>query len=243
MPIDFYAPLAKTAKARSGAPMNVPVDAATQRFTPGFVGRTIDPETSSTRVQAAYKDRVEGRMLLLTNPFKENPGNQRRIGEPATARITGRKKITAKEKRQLKIYEIPEEARKHELFLPLHRLWSKYIESLLGQNVEAQMADAKQWQQVLGRLIKADLHGAQMSVVRAKCPNFVGIEGIVAQETKNTFKLITRDDRLVVVPKPRCVFELELPSGVRCLVYGDQFKYRASERASKKFKPRQTIDL
>ncbi|KAJ2764233.1 RNase P/RNase MRP complex subunit [Coemansia nantahalensis] len=241
--VEFYAPLAKAAKARSGAPMDVPVSAATQRFAEGFVERSVDAAAGASRVQTVYKDRVEGRMLLLTNPFKDNPSGRRRVGEPAAARVAGRKKITAKERRQLKIYDIPEEARRYELFQPLHRLWSKYVESLLGQDVGALLADPKQRQQLLGKLIKADLHGARMSVVRSKCPNFVGCGGIVAQETKNTFKLITEDDRLVVTPKTGCVFGLELPSGHECLLYGDQFKYRASERASKKFKPRQTVDL
>ncbi|KAJ2358365.1 enolase-phosphatase E1 [Coemansia sp. RSA 2618] len=167
-----------------------------------------------------------------------------KIGESGIVKKSGRKKITAKEKRQLKIYDIPEEARRFELFLPLHRLWSKYISSLLGDNdITGLIADSKQQQQLFGRLIKADLHGAKLAVERSKCPNFVGISGIVAQETKNAFKIITEDDRLVVVPKARCVFALQLPSNDQCLIYGDQFMYRASERASKKFKAKPTVDL
>ncbi|KAJ2501025.1 RNase P/RNase MRP complex subunit [Coemansia sp. RSA 1972] len=183
-------------------------------------------------------------MLLLTNPFKDKTSKLGKIGDAGIGKKGGRKKITAKEKRQLKIYDIPEEARRYELFLPLHRLWTKYINSLFGdRDIASQLADAKQQQQALGRLIKADLHGAKLAVERSKCPNFVGISGIVAQETKNAFKLITPDDRLVVVPKTRCVFALELSPDSQCLIYGDQFMYRASERAAKKFKPKPTVDL
>ncbi|KAI8323759.1 RNase P subunit p29-like protein [Martensiomyces pterosporus] len=196
-------------------------------------------------------------MLLLTNPFKEAPTSGRvRSGQGAGKRA-GRKTITAKEKRALKIYDIPKEARRYELFLPLHVMWSQYIERLLGgsksikQHIGASAGggakgaavDSKQQQAVLGRLVKADMHGAKLAVRRARCPNYVGIEGIVAQETKNVFKIITKEDRLVAVPKAHCVFALDVPSGSTCLIYGDQFGFRASERASKKFKPKPNVDL
>ena len=46
------------------------------------------------------------------------------------------------------------------------------------------------------RLLKADYHGSIITVTRAKCPSLVGACGIVLQETKNTLKIITKDDRL-----------------------------------------------
>ncbi|KAJ2809455.1 RNase P/RNase MRP complex subunit [Coemansia guatemalensis] len=242
--INLYTQLSKNAKARSGAPTDVPVDPTTRKFAEGFVSRSLASNISGAATRTAYKDRVEGRMVLLTNPFKEKLSKPGRIGESKIERKTGRKRITAKEKRELRLYEIPEEARRYELFLPLNKLWSKYMESLLG-NVDADLhvAETKHQQTLLGRLIKADLHGAKMSVVRARCPNFIGISGIMAQETKNAFKFITEDDRLVVVPKTHCVFALNLPSGAQCLIYGDQFMFRASDRASRKFKPKPSVDL
>ncbi|KAJ1941487.1 hypothetical protein GGF37_003532 [Kickxella alabastrina] len=236
------------------APTDVPVDPTTKKFIQGFIERTIDTGISDIRAQAAFKDRVEGRILLLTNPYKDKSKGTMgttggRIGEAQIIRNTRRKTITAKEKRALNIYEIPKEARRYDLFLPLNLMWNTYVDTLLAgkqQKTAAQMllsGDYKNQQQMLGRLIKADMHGARVSVVRAKCPNFIGISGIVAQETKNVFKIITQEDTLAVVPKARCVFSLEFSSGAQCLIYGDQFAFRASERSSKKFKPKPSIDL
>ncbi|KAI9505854.1 ribonuclease P protein subunit p29 [Coemansia spiralis] len=184
-------------------------------------------------------------MLLLTNPYKNKQSKQGRISSSnKITKKTGRKSITAKERRASKIYDIPKEAHRYELFIPLHEMWSRYIESLMGgKPLEEMNADSKQRQMMLGRLIKADMHGAVMAVDRAKCPNYIGIKGIVAQETKNVFKIITKEDRLVTVPKAHCVFMLELPSGLQCQIYGNQFAFRASERASKKFKPKPTVEL
>lgn len=43
---------------------------------------------------------------------------------------------------------------------------------------------------------KADLHGCLITVQKSKCPSYIGTEGIVLQETQNTFKLICKDDKL-----------------------------------------------
>lgn len=41
------------------------------------------------------------------------------------------KKLTARQKREMKIYEIPKEKQVYELYLPLHELWLSYMEDLL----------------------------------------------------------------------------------------------------------------
>lgn len=44
-------------------------------------------------------------------------------------------------------------------------------------------------------VVKADLHGACIKVTASKCPSLVGQTGIVAMETKNSFKIVGRDNR------------------------------------------------
>ncbi|KAJ2545257.1 RNase P/RNase MRP complex subunit, partial [Coemansia sp. RSA 1933] len=179
--IGFYTPLNEQTKSRSGAPMNVPMNPTTRQFTEGFIDRTVDPSISDIRAQAAFKDRVEGRMVLLTNPYKDKQSkSNRRIGSDGkVAKKPNRKTITSKEKRALRIYDIPKEAQRYELFIPLHQMWSQYIVSLIGDQLfERVLQDRKQRQNLLSRLVKADMHGAIVSVERAKCPNYVGIKGI-----------------------------------------------------------------
>ena len=35
-----------------------------------------------------------------------------------------------------------------------------------------------------------------MSVIRCRCPTYVGVSGIVLQETEKVFRIITRDNEL-----------------------------------------------
>ncbi|XP_061132080.1 ribonuclease P protein subunit p29 isoform X4 [Syngnathus typhle] len=45
------------------------------------------------------------------------------------------------------------------------------------------------------KLLKADFHGAIITVVRSKCPSYVGTTGILIQEFKHVFKMITKQDK------------------------------------------------
>ena len=44
--------------------------------------------------------------------------------------------------------------------------------------------------------MNADLHAALLHVTESRCPSLVGISGIVLQETKNVFVLVTSNNQL-----------------------------------------------
>uniref|UniRef100_A0A3Q1EQS1 Ribonuclease P protein subunit p29 n=1 Tax=Acanthochromis polyacanthus TaxID=80966 RepID=A0A3Q1EQS1_9TELE len=87
-------------------------------------------------------------------------------------------------------------------------------------------------------LLLTDVH----LLVRSKCPSYVGTTGILVQEFKHVFKIITKEDKLKVIPKRNSVFAVEI-NGFVSHIYGSKFEQRASERSAKKFKVRGTIDL
>ena len=69
--------------------------------------------------------------------------------------------------------------------------------------------------------MKADFHGAIMTVVRSTCPPFVGTRGIVLQETENVFRFITKQNLIKTIPKAvRKGFRCALPW---CMVHGACF--------------------
>ncbi|OXB83993.1 UNVERIFIED_CONTAM: hypothetical protein H355_015504 [Colinus virginianus] len=147
------------------------------------------------------------------------------------------KTLTARERRELRLFDIQPEQQRYEIFLPLHELWKQYIRDLChGLKPDAQP------QMIQSKLLKADLHGAIVTVTKSKCPSYVGITGIILQEFKHVFKIITKDNKLKVVPKINNVFSLET-DGFVSYIYGSKFQLRASERSAKKFKLKGTIDL
>ncbi|XP_056135031.1 ribonuclease P protein subunit p29 isoform X2 [Lampris incognitus] len=101
------------------------------------------------------------------------------------------KGLNAKQKRELKVFQIKPEHQKYELFLPLHDLWKQYIIDLCnGLKPGSNPLSIQQ------KLLKADFHGAIITVVRSKCPSYVGTTGILVQEFKHVFKIITKEDRM-----------------------------------------------
>ncbi|XP_045068975.1 ribonuclease P protein subunit p29-like [Coregonus clupeaformis] len=147
------------------------------------------------------------------------------------------KGLNAKQRREMKVFQLKPEHQKYELFLPLHELWKQYIRDLCnGLKPESNPQTIQQ------RLLKADFHGAILTVARSKCPSYVGTTGILVQEMKHVFKIITKEDKLKVIPKRNSVFAVEI-DGFVSHIYGSKFELRSSERSAKKFKVKGTIDL
>eukprot|EP01105_Mastigella_eilhardi_P001622 TRINITY_DN11915_c0_g1_i1.p1 TRINITY_DN11915_c0_g1~~TRINITY_DN11915_c0_g1_i1.p1 ORF type:complete len:270 (+),score=48.40 TRINITY_DN11915_c0_g1_i1:108-812(+) len=146
-----------------------------------------------------------------------------------------KEEMTARELRAHGAFEIPDALQKYSVYVPLHVLWKKYITDL--------MSNARALSVQGFKLMKADFHGAIISVVRSRNPCLVGVSGILIQETTNALRLITPYDTLKVVPKRDNVFMLELPSGAVVTLYGNHLCQRSADRTARKFKAKPTIEL
>jgi ribonuclease P protein subunit POP4 len=93
------------------------------------------------------------------------------------------------------------------------------------------------------KLAKADLHGALLTVERGRCPQLVGVSGIVVQETTNTFVVVTRAGRVRRLPKQHHVFVLQLGDALSVRVFGNHLRFRTTERSARKLKAKTTVEL
>ncbi|XP_066493594.1 ribonuclease P protein subunit p29 [Tiliqua scincoides] len=193
-----------------------------EAFVKAFLKRSL-PRKSEEDIQ----DRLHRKAVVLEHPHKRRKRVKRRKG----------KGFSAKQRREMQLFEIKPEQQRYEIFLPLHELWKQYIRDLCnGLRPDAQP------QMIQTKLLKADLHGALVTVSKSKCPSYVGITGIILQEMKHVFKIITKENKLKVIPKFNNVFSVEIGDFVS-YIYGSKIQFRASERSAKKFKGRGTIDL
>lgn len=144
--------------------------------------------------------------------------------------------------------------------LPLNSLWLGYMHHMLGMEDFSKLptnSTNAHWENVSQRLMKADYHGARLTVVRSKCPSIVGVEGIIIQDTKNTFRLLSKDNvirsklvdiclrftmKLIIfhyvsaIPKESCVFSIHLENSANIEIFGKELCIRPAERSVKKFK-------
>lgn len=121
---------------------------------------------------------------------------------------------------------IPKAEQKYALYLPLAALWRSYAARTL--------AGAKP--DTLGeRVVRMDLHGAEIEVARSRDPSLVGVKGILVAETANTVLVATKKDRVLTLPKNVTVVRFDV-GGKRVEVMLPALAFRASERSARKLK-------
>ena len=157
---------------------------------------------SSKLAEALFVDKVIHKPLRL-RPTSPDPASQdaraqrrlQRLRKKEHARRRQKvKPLSAKEKRNLGIYDIPKEAQVYDIYIPLHKLWVGYMWEILGlkKNENSYLTA----QGVGGKLGSADFHGAELQVIRSKCVGRVGCRGIVVKDTKFTFEMITKENTM-----------------------------------------------
>jgi len=115
----------------------------------------------------------------------------------------------------------------------LNDLWEGYMQSVLSTiNSPADQL----------RLVRADYHGAKFVVSAARNTALVGLKGIVIQETKNTFRMIQEENRVITVPKIGSIFAFYV-HGSLFKLNGSQMAMSPHQRARTKPKVRAKIDL
>uniref|UniRef100_A0A8R1HQW6 Ribonuclease P protein subunit p29 n=1 Tax=Caenorhabditis japonica TaxID=281687 RepID=A0A8R1HQW6_CAEJA len=102
--------------------------------------------------------------------------------------------------------------------------WQKYFRDRLGPHFASQKIEKT--------ILKADYHGALLTVWVAENPTQIGISGIVILETRHTFQMVTQDDRFVVIPKKGAVFRFILGDRLFSL-FGDGMRTRPAWRGKK----------
>ncbi|PIL23904.1 hypothetical protein GSI_13655 [Ganoderma sinense ZZ0214-1] len=269
---DIYAPLPLINHERLKLDTTTP-------FIPGYVKNRV---TRSSDPAQAYASRVQGRQILLENPARDSRAKKER--EEKRARRTAERArkavgvVSKKESRKRGIWKLRKEEAKFELFVPLHMLWLGYMSELLSLAPQPATPSADPASAMPGtagmhtKLVKADFHGAIVTVRQSKNPCLVGLSGIVVHETENSFKVITRKDEQKLLPKLNSIFVFAVPlyavsassatppgssadadtGDVKTILdmphiefelYGNHFCYRAAERAGRKFKHKETIEL
>ncbi|KAH9821593.1 Rof/RNase P-like protein [Melampsora americana] len=208
---------------------------------------------------------------LETKVFRRHIALHRSPPKPeAISRMSQNSKSDLRRQRYLhleRLIKLEQKGWRYEAFVPLHNLWLGYMSELLGINfvpagstpcdpsfTEQSISDIKALPPMISvqsKLLKSDYHGAILTVSRAKNPSLVGLQGIVVQESQETFKLIDPSHVVKCIPKRHTVFKIELEmkgigNQIQKLVleiFGNQFAFRAADRVGKKFKTKAFVEL
>ena len=115
--------------------------------------------------------------------------------------------------------------------LSMNQLWQDYIKDLMN--------NSNNEENILSKMLKADLHGAILTVINSTNKNNIGITGIVLFESRRTFNLLNKKNEVKTILKNGCIFQTDIKyNGMKILIYGDNFIYKSAERTKIKFKPK-----
>ncbi len=82
-------------------------------------------------------------------------------------------------------------------------------------------------------VVRHELTGLPLHIVKSTDPNFVSKKGIILGETKEMIHFET-DGADVSVPKSNCVFDITLPDGTQVRIKGDVLRGRPEDRMKKR---------
>lgn len=199
-----------------------------------------------------FTEKIKTRPLLIKPSEPSNAQHHRRTLRQRQLSERRKKQkpkpLSSREKRALGLYEIPPSAQKYSIYEPLHHMWVAYMQEVLGPNCMPVNSGTA------AKLCSADFHGALLEVVRSRCVGRVGLRGIVVKDSKFAFEIVTKNDARKLVPKEHTVFrftvrrpgeqaENEKRRDFVFELHGDQFIYRAADRANRKFKSHFLPDL
>ncbi|XP_076636604.1 ribonuclease P/MRP subunit POP4 isoform X1 [Colletes latitarsis] len=156
------------------------------------------------------------------------------------------KLLTSRKRMQLGLRKIGyKDSMKYNDLLPLNQLWLNYMEQMLGykffNNVPKDPTDSN-WETINQQLIKADFHGAEISVVGSKCPSLIGLHGIVIQDSKNTFRICGKDNIIRTIPKDVIIMNIYL-NQIKLELFGKDISIKPADRTIKKLKSGRIYEL
>ncbi|XP_078442463.1 ribonuclease P family protein [Wolffia australiana] len=172
-------------------------------------------DSSEKYMQGSRNMKIDN-WLLLDNHIPRSEGlEDARVKAIQSHSNRSKNRMSMRQHHACGSFALPQRFWKFEAFKPMHDMWKEYILNLLKEK-------RKHTGQIF---LSADLHGAFLFVVECKGGNFTGVSGIMIRETKETFGIITPDDKFKVVPKKICVFQLQA-ANLKLTLFGDKLSTR-----------------
>ncbi|XP_050079718.1 ribonuclease P protein subunit p29 [Anopheles maculipalpis] len=181
---------------------------------------------SLVRPEEREKDAVTAKQYLSLDPVHCR-------SKKKVLRTKPKKKLSRKEIKELGLYTLPPDTVKYADALKLHRMWCGYYQTIFPSELP-DVTEAR-YNTAVASLLKADYHGAKIQIIRSKQSSVVGMKGIVVLDTKGTFKMVSKDDKLRTIPKNDSQFEVICKDQI-VTIFGKHLNARPAERSVKKAK-------
>lgn len=104
--------------------------------------------------------------------------------------------LTRNQRQNLNLLKIPKEGWNYESLQVFRDMWKSYMRENLDLISKAPSVGDQDWSAFSNLVAKSELIGSEITVIKSKIPNQIGITGTVVLETKMTFQIVTPDSKL-----------------------------------------------
>ena len=88
----------------------------------------------------------------------------------------------------------------------------------------------------LSKIVREELIGLRFRVLKSSCKTYECIDGIIIDETKNTFVIKDNKEKKKIIPKKNILFEFTLRDNTIVKINGDKLIHRPESRIKKLWK-------
>lgn len=179
-----------------------------------------------SEVHTLLQTKARQKTLLLENPAIKPKKSLQKKPKRHSARLASK---TALKKRGL-LFNTTTSSPKDDddvitwdVVQPLFQRWKIYLKTILAlptpnnNNKSSSVKSAASPGNIVAeKLVLLDLHGCLLRIKQSDEARWTGMQGIVIKETLNTIEMVVKEgNRIVRVPKERCVFEFDLDNDGR----------------------------
>ena len=219
----------------------------TDKFLSKYLGEAKLREKDSLRDKIKYK---KHQLELATKHMRAEEKKKRQsiAGEDQASK--GKKKklvLSCKLKKSLRMHRLNKEDRlDYSKYEAINHLWQSYAHScLLTCLPPAKDMDklSLSEENVLHCLKVLDYHGCHLTVTHSSSKCQIGLSGIVLQDKRNVFFLISKDNTIKIVPKSGTIFEFTLFESIKMTLVGSNMCFRPEMRNTKHAKIKTKLNI
>lgn len=185
-----------------------------------FLKETMDTGPMKGRNNAGLLSWVKQRVITVkggSKSFLAKAHEKRKQKVSSKLRGTLKPGYWRKSKGLDKLDKVP-----YSVLFQVHELWLSYAQDAM--NMYRRQEDA---------VLEMDMHGALLHVMRARNPLWVGLEGLVLKDERETFEIVSQTGRRSKVRKKGTQFGMEI-GDVKVLIDGTNFySIQTKDKSSK----------
>jgi ribonuclease P protein subunit POP4 len=224
-------------------------EAFADSFLSKYLGEEKMREKDSLRDKIKFKrQQLELATKHLRIQAKKKQTNLAKHAESQDSKLKKKKLIlTCKLKKSLRMYKLNKRDHlDYKKYEAINELWKNYAQSCLLTCLPSKLnvdSFCLSEESVLNCLKVLDYHGCHLTVTHSGSKSQIGLTGIVLQDKRNVFFLVTKENKIIILPKSGNLFEFKLFDKFKMTLVGSNMCYRPEMRSTKHAKIKTKLNI